>query len=87
MSEKFFCAQCGECCRHIDLVPQLTDFDRGDGVCIHLDGNLCNIYESRPIICRVDEMYDRIYSKLYSRDVFYQLNLDICHEFQKESMH
>ena len=82
MPEKFPCSQCGECCRHIDLIPQLTEFDRGDGVCIHLSGNLCNIYESRPEICCVDVMYQNYFAALYSRELFYQINMDVCKEFQ-----
>lgn len=76
--ETFPCFQCGECCRHINLIPQLAQFDRGDGICIHLAGNLCDIYEERPEICRVDVMYKKYYSKKYSRKAFYQLNIDIC---------
>lgn len=58
----FPCSKCGECCRHINLIPQLSEFDRGDGICIHLSGNLCDIYEQRPEICRVDVMYQKYYS-------------------------
>lgn len=80
----FPCAKCGECCRHIDLIPQLVQFDRGDGSCIYLRGNLCAIYESRPEICRVDKMYDIYFSEIYPKTVFYQLNLKVCHRFQRE---
>tara|TARA_B110000483_G_scaffold62160_1_gene77337 strand:+ start:426 stop:689 length:264 start_codon:yes stop_codon:yes gene_type:complete len=35
--------------------------DRGDGGCINLDDDMsCKIYETRPLICRVDEMFDRM---------------------------
>jgi Fe-S-cluster containining protein len=56
----FPCTQCGICCRHIDRAPQLAAFDLGGGVCRHLDPktNLCKIYESRPQICRVEEMFE-----------------------------
>lgn len=76
--ECFPCAQCGECCRHIDLIPLLAHFDRGDGVCIHLNGNLCDIYEYRPEICRVDAMYERCFSEKYTKEEFYELNLQVC---------
>jgi len=85
-SEKFPCSQCGECCRHIDLIPQLAEFDRGDGICIHLSGNLCNIYENRPEICCVDVMYDEYFSALCSRELFYQLNMDVCKKLQHFNM-
>ena len=53
---KFKCKKCGECCRHIGgIIPEL---DRGDGVCKHLTNEgLCAVYESRPLICRVDDNY------------------------------
>lgn len=76
--EHFPCAQCGECCRHINLIPLLAPFDQGDGVCIHLRGNLCNIYEDRPEICRVDTMYERYFSEKYTKEEFYELNLRVC---------
>lgn len=82
----FPCFKCGECCRHIDLISQLRRFDRGDGVCIYLHENLCDIYEERPEICNVEEMFINHFSKLYSKDEFYQLNLKVCHLLQKEKL-
>lgn len=80
----FPCSKCGECCRHINLIPQLSEFDRGDGICIHLSGNLCDIYEQRPEICRVDVMYQKYYSEQYSRDTFYRLNMEVCSKLQQK---
>jgi hypothetical protein len=58
---KFPCSRCGACCRLAFLVPESV---RGDvvipnekGVCIHLrKDNTCDIYESRPKMCKVDAM-------------------------------
>ncbi len=75
---KFDCDGCGECCRHINYIPQLSDFDNGSGVCIHLVGNLCDIYENRPEICRVDVMYEKYYSAQYTREEFYSINQSVC---------
>lgn len=64
-SSRFECDRCGLCCRLIGNVPQLRHFDRGDGVCVHLtEGNLCDIYETRPEVCSVDRMYSRFAAKL-----------------------
>lgn len=42
----------------IGNIPQLRQFDCGDGTCCHLtSANLCDIYEERPEVCRVDKMY------------------------------
>jgi len=33
--------------------------DRGDGACIYLgQDNLCTIYETRPMLCNVEEMFN-----------------------------
>lgn len=79
----FPCARCGECCRHVNLVPELAEYDRGDGVCIKLRGNLCGIYETRPPVCRVDGIYEERFVGQYSREEFYRLNLAVCRELMR----
>ena len=65
----FHCDKCGLCCRLLKNVPQLAAFDRGDGVCKFLRGNLCSIYENRPDICNVDKMYPA-FASIMSRDEY-----------------
>lgn len=84
--DKFPCVQCGECCRHIDMIPQLVQFDRGDGVCIHLCENLCNIYEDRPDICCVDLKYKNYFNEFCTKEDFYELNLQICQELRQKKI-
>lgn len=75
----FKCDCCGLCCRSLKKVPVLRNFDRGDGVCIYLQkDNLCSIYNHRPEICNVDLMYERYFSKIFSREVYDQLNTKQC---------
>ena len=74
----FNCTKCGECCRHIDRVPELSKFDDGNGVCIHLKGNLCDIYYHRPVICNVDRMYELYFANEYLKDDFYKINENAC---------
>ena len=81
--EGFQCSACGECCRHIGKIEQLRAFNNGNGVCIHLKGNLCEIYENRPEICRVDDMYEKYFSNYYSREEFYEINKKACEEIKK----
>lgn len=69
---------CGECCRNIGSVPQLAAFDNGHGQCIHLKGNLCGIYATRPDICNVDTMYEKYFKSKYSREEFYDMNMKVC---------
>ena len=59
----FPCDKCGECCRNLNLSKVYSELDRGDGVCRYLDGNLCSIYQNRPVLCRIDESYEIFYDK------------------------
>ena len=74
----FCCDKCGACCRHLNLSPMFSDLDRGDGVCKYLEGNLCSIYEQRPLKCRVDDSYKLFFEAKMSLDEFYHLNHEMC---------
>lgn len=75
----FPCEQCGLCCKHLEMIPQLKEFDSGDGRCIHLmDNNLCAIYENRPDICNVSKMYELVFCKQMSEDEYIKINLAGC---------
>ena len=77
--DKFICDMCGECCKHIENIPQLSSFDNGKGECIHLKNNICEIYNTRPDICNVDKMYDMIYHSEYpSKQAYYEANMSAC---------
>ena len=78
----FECKKCGKCCRHLDRSQLYAELDRGDGVCRYLSGNLCSIYEDRPLLCRVDESYDIYFSDRYSKEEFYRLNKEACKKIQ-----
>lgn len=80
----FKCSQCGECCRHLDRSELYRELDRGDGVCRYLKGNLCSIYENRPLLCRIDDCYDKYFSEIYTRDEYYRLNEQACKILQSE---
>ena len=73
----FHCDKCGLCCHLLKDVPQLAAFDRGDGVCKFLRGNLCSIYEKRPDICNVDKMYPA-FSSIMSHDEYDELMEASC---------
>ena len=74
----FKCDKCGLCCSHVGENDLYKDLDRGDGVCKFLNDNLCSIYKTRPLRCRVDESYEKIFSTLMSREDFYNLNYKAC---------
>lgn len=74
----FVCDQCGECCRHLGQYEFNKTLDRGDGVCRYLDGNLCSIYQDRPYVCRINEVYDVYYKDLMTRDEYDSFNYRSC---------
>ncbi|HHC6667723.1 TPA: YkgJ family cysteine cluster protein [Vibrio parahaemolyticus] len=76
----FPCYSCGKCCSNVDLSQETKFLDRGDGICRHLneDNKHCNIYESRPDICRVELQYLQNYSSTYTWEDFVEINLSIC---------
>jgi len=82
----FPCSGCGLCCKNISTIQALKDFDTGDGVCLHLNNEgQCDIYEMRPEVCRVSEMYEKYYKDHYSRNSFYEMNAIICNDLQQKN--
>ncbi len=80
----FQCDQCGECCRNLRKSRIYKELDRGDGVCRYLVGNLCSIYNNRPLLCRIDEAYEKIFKEHISIEEYYQSNYEMCKELKKE---
>ena len=79
----FNCEKCGSCCRHLNLSKLFSDLDRGDGICKFLNGNLCSIYDDRPLKCRVDEAYCAWFKDEISIDEYYHLNYKMCNIIKK----
>ena len=79
--EKYYpynCAQCGNCCRHVDLIEEMCQFDRGDGVCKYLlSNNKCAIYENRPNLCNGEYVYYRYYKNI-SVDEYHEIIKSYC---------
>ena len=80
----FKCDKCGCCCRNLNKTGVYVELDRGDGTCKYLKKSICSIYDSRPLICRVDEFYDRFLKKEMSLEVYYKANYEICETMKKE---
>lgn len=85
-NKKFPCTGCGLCCMHIDTINALKKFDLGNGICKNLNvkEKKCNIYSSRPLICRVDELYHKIFKAKFDIRYFYEKNADVCNQLQKQ---
>ena len=81
----FECDKCGICCRHIDLIPQLKEFDSGNGRCVHLsENNLCEIYLDRPEICNVERMFELYFKGEISEADYICLNKIGCCELKNK---
>jgi len=82
----FPCTSCGLCCQNISNIKELERYDLGNGICKYFDSisNLCTIYENRPDICRVDKMFDLVYSKEFTQEEFYIGNAKVCNDLQEQ---
>lgn len=76
----FICERCGLCCKAVSRSDIYKYLDCGDGSCRHLnkETNDCNIYNDRPLICRVDEAYYQWFHNQMSLEEYYQLNYKAC---------
>lgn len=54
-----------------------------DGVCKYLKEDKCTIYNDRPLICRVDDMYHKVMYKYMTLKQFYSINTATCEIFKK----
>lgn len=86
MMKEFPCSGCGLCCQFVDRVPELKALDRGDGICSKYDteNRQCQIYDTRPDICRVDRQYKLNYAGQLSWEDFIALNAKGCRQLQHE---
>jgi Fe-S-cluster containining protein len=74
----FPCVRCGLCCQQLNFIPFLSDYNRGDGICCHLKNNLCSIYNKRPIICNVENAYNKYFKRIMTKNDFIKINLEVC---------
>lgn len=79
----FKCNCCGQCCRNLSKSELYSDLDRGDGVCKYLKGNVCSIYNERPLLCRVDESFKKYFKGFMSKEEYYELNYKACNILKK----
>lgn len=79
----FKCDKCGKCCKNLHLSPIYDNLHDGSGVCRYLKGNLCSVYETRPIICRVEEAYEVFFKDKTDFDTYMKLNYEACELLKK----
>ncbi len=80
----FACSECGECCRNLDKSPLYNELHAGDGICKNLVGNLCGIYEKRPLLCRIDESYIVFFRKNMTYSEYCNFNYECCETFKNK---
>ncbi|MRX73378.1 YkgJ family cysteine cluster protein [Bacillus lacus] len=80
---QFPCTSCGACCSSIEGIAFLEKYNQ-NGSCNKLKDNECTIYEERPLLCRIDEAYDQIFSAYMTRKDFYRQNAKACNELQEK---
>lgn len=80
----FSCNCCGCCCRNLDKSELCKELDRGDGICKYLSGNLCSIYENRPLFCRVDECYELFFKEEMTMEEYYNANSEMCEHLREK---
>lgn len=84
MDEKYPCSKCGMCCRNIGHVMELQCYDLGNGICKFLENNLCSIYYNRPLVCRVDYMYERYFKEYCDKSTFFEKNMEVCRKLKEQ---
>lgn len=57
---------------------------KDDGSCANLDGSRCSIYEARPLVCRIDDLYDELHAPHATREEIHHLTAELCNGMQVE---
>lgn len=80
----FPCSGCGLCCQQVRNSPETQHLDRGDGTCAHYDATRqgCTIYETRPMVCRIDASYPRFAARMTLPE-YHAANADVCNALQR----
>lgn len=77
----FDCSSCNAiCCKSL---PKDSEIPNHNGICLFLDSdNKCSIYSDRPLICRVDEGFEK-YGDGMSREEWEEKNKEACASLQR----
>ena len=84
LNKMFKCDKCGKCCRRLTAYSLFKELDDSTGKCKFLDGNLCSIYNDRPLYCRIDECYELFFKEIMSKEKYYELNYSACKVLKEE---
>jgi Fe-S-cluster containining protein len=67
----------------LKYVPQLAEYDGGNGVCRYLRRNLCSVYDSRPLVCNAAAMYDKFFKDTMTEAEFIAANMEACRKIKE----
>lgn len=89
---KFNCSGCGACCKRMGLIKDRFKelnfpYDVNEkGWCTMLDeNNKCKVYNNRPEICNIENMFHKLYKPLgITQKQAYLENTKICNHWIKE---
>ena len=69
-----------------DISSIYAELDRKKKKNKKIKGNLCSIYEDRPLFCRIDDCYEQFFKEKYTLDEFYKLNYEICNKLKNKEL-
>jgi Fe-S-cluster containining protein len=81
----YSCERCGLCCQNLKNSDLYTHLHNGDGICRYLNRvtKSCSIYENRPLICRIDDYYEKYLKTVLTREEYYDKNKASCKMMQR----
>ncbi|EKB13683.1 TPA: YkgJ family cysteine cluster protein [Aeromonas veronii] len=81
----FKCDGCGHCCENLQRNEVMQDMHSGDGICHFFNkvSRKCNIYENRPLVCRVDDYFRLHMVGSMSKSEYYKANIHYCDLIKK----
>lgn len=80
---EFICYKCGECCRHLKVIPELKNYHI-NGICKYLKGNYCSIYNIRPFVCNRFITFEK-YKHFMSEEEFVSILIKYCNKLKSKS--
>lgn len=94
---KFKCDMCGLCCKKIgtalknkgihpglDEAIEAFPYKLVDGKCPKFKRNRCTVYEDRPLICRIDDLYTKYPDLAENREAWHNKQYESCAALKKE---
>lgn len=55
-----------------------------DGSCSQLNGDICKVYQTRPLICNTDKMWEKYWSKVMDRETWYKQTKLSCDKLRRK---